>query len=302
MPNIKHIFTSAKDDGGDATLIQPSNWNAEHVIDQYMDFPEIADPAVPDSTHLRVYAKDIAGRSMLKVVGQSGLDMPLQPHFGVNNIRKVGVGGTATPTGHATAFGTAFITVATSVAFPVLSTGSLLARTRRWTQSSSSLTSHRSTNTECSLETGFFFTTRFSLVTISSGNRFFFGLTDGSAAPTNIDPLSSTAVALAQVGMAINANTGNWKVLTNNTSSIPTQTDLGAGFPVNVTDFLELILYAKPNATSVGWRVTNLTSGAVATGSLASNLPASTTALGVKEWGGGSVSFSTSGWYLETDY
>lgn len=27
---IKHKFTSAKDDGGDATLVRPSNWNDDH--------------------------------------------------------------------------------------------------------------------------------------------------------------------------------------------------------------------------------------------------------------------------------
>ena len=30
---ITHAFTSAVDDGGDATLVRPSNWNAAHVDD-----------------------------------------------------------------------------------------------------------------------------------------------------------------------------------------------------------------------------------------------------------------------------
>lgn len=30
--SIKHLFQSAKADGADATLVQPSNWNAEHAI------------------------------------------------------------------------------------------------------------------------------------------------------------------------------------------------------------------------------------------------------------------------------
>lgn len=30
--SLKHAFTSGKSDGGDATLVQPSNWNAEHTI------------------------------------------------------------------------------------------------------------------------------------------------------------------------------------------------------------------------------------------------------------------------------
>lgn len=30
--SLKHAFTSAKADGGDSTLVQPSNWNAEHTL------------------------------------------------------------------------------------------------------------------------------------------------------------------------------------------------------------------------------------------------------------------------------
>lgn len=30
--SLKHNFQSAKSDGADATLVQPSNWNAEHDL------------------------------------------------------------------------------------------------------------------------------------------------------------------------------------------------------------------------------------------------------------------------------
>jgi hypothetical protein len=30
--SLKHAFTSPKTDGVDATLVQPSNWNAEHSL------------------------------------------------------------------------------------------------------------------------------------------------------------------------------------------------------------------------------------------------------------------------------
>ena len=32
---IKHAFTSAKSDGGDATLVRPSDWNAAHAIEDF---------------------------------------------------------------------------------------------------------------------------------------------------------------------------------------------------------------------------------------------------------------------------
>ena len=31
MGVVKHPFTSPKADGGDATLVRPSNWNADHT-------------------------------------------------------------------------------------------------------------------------------------------------------------------------------------------------------------------------------------------------------------------------------
>ncbi|KKL84405.1 hypothetical protein LCGC14_1965070, partial [marine sediment metagenome] len=31
MGNVKHAFTSPKADGGDSSLVRPSNWNASHV-------------------------------------------------------------------------------------------------------------------------------------------------------------------------------------------------------------------------------------------------------------------------------
>jgi hypothetical protein len=30
--SLKHAFTNPKSDGGDATVVRPSNWNAEHVL------------------------------------------------------------------------------------------------------------------------------------------------------------------------------------------------------------------------------------------------------------------------------
>ena len=32
--SLKHNFTSAKSDGADSTMVQPSNWNAEHTLTQ----------------------------------------------------------------------------------------------------------------------------------------------------------------------------------------------------------------------------------------------------------------------------
>jgi len=38
---IVHAFVSAKDDGGDATLVRPSNWNADHTIEAGTILPAV---------------------------------------------------------------------------------------------------------------------------------------------------------------------------------------------------------------------------------------------------------------------
>lgn len=35
--SLRHAFTSSKSDGGDATLVQPSNWNASHAVTMAID-------------------------------------------------------------------------------------------------------------------------------------------------------------------------------------------------------------------------------------------------------------------------
>jgi hypothetical protein len=32
--SLKHNFTSSRPDGTDSTMVQPSNWNAEHTLTQ----------------------------------------------------------------------------------------------------------------------------------------------------------------------------------------------------------------------------------------------------------------------------
>ena len=86
MPNIKHAFASAKSDGTDATLVQPSNWNAEHVVDQYLDIPDVATPAVPSAGKLRMFAKTRANRATLNSIGPLGIEVAYQPAFFGNTI------------------------------------------------------------------------------------------------------------------------------------------------------------------------------------------------------------------------
>lgn len=48
-PAIKHAFTSAKADGTDATVVRPSNWNADHILDdKIITYAKIQDVSAND--------------------------------------------------------------------------------------------------------------------------------------------------------------------------------------------------------------------------------------------------------------
>jgi hypothetical protein len=292
-----------------ATMVTALFTNNLHP--SYTDFTVIADPAAPGASTLRVYGKDVGGRMMPKWIGPSGLDTPFQPFIGFNNVRQLAPGGGASATTVFSALGCGYTAVATTSASPVPATGSLLTRTVRstlaTTTTAGAVASLRMNTVQCSVETGFFFATRwFGAGTLQVGQRTFHGLMDSSAAATNIDPLADTT--RAKLGVGCNVNTGNWFLITNTSGSAPTTTDLSTDFPQNTTSLYELVMFCKPGVASVSYRLSNLTTNATpTTGTIAANLPGSTVMLDYNSFvtNNATAAASTIGIvkvYLETDY
>jgi hypothetical protein len=268
------------------------------------------DPSPPTTGNLIIYSKDIAGRQMPKWIGPSGLDTPFQPNIMFNNVSVIGPGG-------GTTVGVISCTVTSvgTISNPNITSTNLKTQTRRIVNTSGagagSLASTRIASLECWRGNaaglgGFFVVARFGQTTLQNGMRMFIGLTDtATAAPTNIDPTTSTTPG--KIGMAINASTGNWNLVHNITGTAPTVIPLGASYPVNTTDLYELILYAKPNDSVVTYRITNLSTTAQTSGTLSSNLPATTTPLGRVCWAtnnatAAAVAWDLSRFSLESDY
>src|SRR5258706_6904765 len=96
---VTHAKVSAKSDGGDTTLVRPSDWNADHTgtnahdhagttdggvltndqHDGYSEFAALADPAAPGASILRMYARLMSGRMLPRWIAPSGVAMPFQP-------------------------------------------------------------------------------------------------------------------------------------------------------------------------------------------------------------------------------
>lgn len=281
------------------------------VLNGNLNLISTTDPTNLPTASIILYSKDIAGRQIPKWVGPSGVDTPIQPNIMFNQVSLIGPGG-------GTTVGVVNCTVTTvgTISNPNITTTNLKTQTRRIVNTSAatagSLASTRIASLECwrgnaAGAGGFFALARFGLTTVAVGQRTFIGLdSNATAAPTNIDYLTSTTTA--KIGMYETGSTGvNWNLIHNTAASVPTVIPLGASFPVNTTDLIEMILFAKPNDTVVTYRITNLSTSVVVSGSLSTNLPASTAPLGRLIAGcnnatAAAVAWDVSRFGLETDF
>jgi hypothetical protein len=268
------------------------------------------DPTTPSAGNIIIYSKDIAGRQMPKWIGPAGVDTPIQPNIMFNNVSVIGPGG-----GNAPGVLGCTVTNVGTVSNPNIAATNLKTQTRRFVNTSAAtagqLASTRVTALECwrgnaAGRGGFFVVSRFGFTTTQVGQRFFIGLdSNATAAPTNIDYLTSTTTA--KVGMYATGSTGNWSLIYNTAAAVPTNVPLGATFPIDTTSLYELILFAKPNDTAISYRITNMSTGATTSNTISSNLPASTALLGRLIAGcnnatAAAIVWDVSRFSLETDY
>jgi len=120
----------------------------------------------------------------------------------------------------------------------------------------------------------------------SAGCQQFYGLagqTTDLAYGTVSGTLVSTLTNIIGVGSEIGDT--NLQVFTNDATGTATKVDLGAAFPANrdagaiMTTVYSIVLVNKPMSTSVVYRVTNNETGAVATGTISTDLPATSQGL-----------------------
>lgn len=283
MPNIKHVFVSGKSDGGDATLVQPSNWNAEHVVDQYLDLPDVATPAAPSAGSLRYFARSQAGRILPAVIGPSGIDVNLQPALFRNSIYmwlpgtgttvsiNWGTSWTARNSGTSAAQATptkASTNAMTSLNRATFSTGT----TATGTSGIQSAASVAWRGNAAGLG-GFFYFARFGVETYRADLQLQVGLSSRNAALTADPSLDNNSIALVK-----DAADTNWFLATRNGT---TTTKTATGLAVAAGTILDLLMFAPPNGSNVTVRLVNAVDGTVYMDDvvITSTLPVNTTFL-----------------------
>ncbi len=285
---------------------------------EVIDFPaQAAEPAVPPADHGLLYSRSLAGRIIPKWMGPSGVDYPLQPHIGLNNVTVWRGGATTTAGTFAAQIGAMPYTSASPSAplIPTPASTSLRNQTYRSTIRTGTTAGAIAYIRPNALRIwrgnaagfgGYFVIIRFALSgTIQTGQRSFVGITDVASNPTNVDPTTSTTPG--KIGLAQNAATGNWSLVHNVTGTAPTIIALGANFPINNTDLYEIALYSAPNGANIGYRVVNWSTNQQTSGTLTTNIPTSTTFMGPVAWitnnaTGAQSEMDFVSAYVETDY
>jgi hypothetical protein len=114
-------------------------------------------------------------------------------------------------------------------------------------------------------------------------HRAFVGMANILTAPTDVEPSSLVNI----IGMGWDAADANIQIMHNDATGVATKIDLGASFPVPVVDraaTYDVELACTPNGADVVYRVTDLLTNAVATGTISTDLPASTLFLAPRGW------------------
>ncbi len=118
----------------------------------------------------------------------------------------------------------------------------------------------------------------------ASGCRQFHGFQASTLAPTYSDTVQVDSLTDI-VGFGSESTDTNLQVFYNDSSGVASKIDLGASFPANRTSGAELTtmysvtLYNEIGSSSVLYRIVNGETGAVAEGTISTNLPSTSTAL-----------------------
>lgn len=116
-----------------------------------------------------------------------------------------------------------------------------------------------------------------------ANQRSFVGMrATGGADIGNVEPDTLTSM----FGIGAKAGDANLSEIHNDGSGTATMATLGADFPARANaNLYRLRLKSEPFSQSIQWFLTNLMSGAAASGTWTSDIPANTTPLGVVVWG-----------------
>ena len=246
--------------------------------------PAIATPVTPAADGVKLFGRSVGGRILPAIVGPSGLDTALQSFLGRNKMGMFLASGNGRTD---TLIAWSITTVGTQTGANVTTTNKHSRMKRRevlvTTAAATAVAGLRGQDQQWSVGGtasdigGFHLVIRWAPATgvANASHRAFAGMRS-NAAPSDVNP--STLATM--VGMGWDAGDANIQMMHNDASGTATKIDLGAAFPkpnVDRTAVYEITLFSPPGTTQiVHYEVSDLNSGAVATGTITTDLPSTT--------------------------
>lgn len=270
--------------GGAATYEDGKGWDAftipagttllNDIHTGYIDMDAISPPSVPGSGVLRLYARTISGRTLPKWMPPSGVDTPFQTALYSNRVALY-LPNTGTTAG--INIGTPWA-VGTTIGHPAPTAG-IYTQIKRTTSTNVVTTTNQTLGVSSIVSTaasfwrgndvglgGFFFFSRFGIETLTAGSpnatRLFVGLHSGT---TNI-LASDTIPAISAIGLWHDTSDGAnvINLLTKDgTTSTKNTLDGSPTTPYATGQAYDFYLYAKPNDSTIYYRLDNLNTGAI---------------------------------------
>jgi hypothetical protein len=120
---------------------------------------------------------------------------------------------------------------------------------------------------------GFRWRARGGIDSAIANQRCYFGLRGVTTNPTSADPSAQTNI----IGFGCDAGDTTLSVMHNDAAGAATEIPLGANFPATTAgELYDFELTCEPGSGTVDYSITRLNTGDVATGTLSTNLPATT--------------------------
>jgi hypothetical protein len=280
--------------------IDETEWQAGMEVTGQVNFPVEGSPATPSAGEFALFGQTEAGRTVPAFLSQDGVARKIQTSFVESYPWMIrGLCGTAGAPIIPSGFGTTQAQGTGTVA--AYSSSTIYGSTQR----AEYLVTVAATNAIASIDRsfqpyrqvtigggaadvgGFIFAGKWGPATgvTNATHRAMFGLIDnGAARPTDVEP----STLLNGVFMGWDAADTNIQMMHNDGSGTCTKIDLGASFPVPSTDrssLYELEMSAAPGTTQqVDYTVRDTLTGAVASGTISTNIPATSTVMAFRTY------------------
>jgi len=287
---IKHNHTATGTNDANKQ-VSVNRWNEDHIIDSQINLPKIASPSTPAANTAGVYIAGNADKMVPAFIDPTGTKLELQRFLGstkfalwsppgnsTTNPTPIGAMNAPTLIGTATSRSVGTTNIATRLARLGIVSSAAAGNFAALREGSNRYVTGNGVGLG-----GFFYSVRFTMSNAAgvAGERCFIGLSNSTAAPTNVEPNTLTNV----IGLVKLSSSNNW-LFYSAAGSAGTATNLGVNFPANTlsTDAYEFSMYAKPNGT-LGYKLVRLNTAFFVENTVSAvNLPTNTTLLGHQIW------------------